>query len=291
MAVLQTPTRDGGSAEDAIVRRTEEISTLPAVAIRVMQIANDPDSGAGDLTQAMESDTALSARVLRYVNSSACGLRQKITNLQQAIAYLGMKQIRNLAVTASVSELFAAQTRIGTYDRPGLWRHLVAVGVCARMLAKRKKYPNFEDMFLAGLLHDIGIVIEDQQIHDSFRKMILSLRTDMTLCANERNALGFDHTTLGFRLAEIWGFPEGVKAAIRHHHVSCNYHGPEVRIVRCVEVANLVCSIKDITSVGANLVKFSQPAFNSLSLSKQDLAVLLEDLEAELQANANLFHV
>ncbi|MBN1908798.1 MAG: HDOD domain-containing protein [Pirellulales bacterium] len=291
MSGLKGYTRDSGSAEDGIVRKMEELSTLPAVAIRVMQIANDPDSGALDLTEAMESDTSLSARVLRYVNSSASGVRQKITNLQQAIAYLGVKQIRNLAMTASVSELFKMNERIGPYDRKNLWRHLVAVGICGRMVAQRLRIPEAEDVFLAGLLHDIGIIIEDQQVHESFRRMILSLREDKPLPVSERAALGFDHTTLGERLAQVWGFPDGIKAAIRYHHMSSNYRGRDINLLRCVEVANLICSVKGITSIGPNLVVFSAPTFAGLSLTKNDIRPLLADLDKALEENASLFSV
>jgi len=89
-----------------VAQQIGEISTLPHIAMRVLHVANDPDSSVRDLKEILESDAALSTRVLRSVNSSAYGLRTKITNLQQAIAYLGMKQIRNLAMTASVSDLF-----------------------------------------------------------------------------------------------------------------------------------------------------------------------------------------
>jgi HD-like signal output (HDOD) protein len=78
----------------------------------VLSVANDPNSGAADLRDLLETDASLSARVLRVVNSSAYALRTKITNLQQSIAYLGLKQVRNLAMTASVSELFAQSDSI-----------------------------------------------------------------------------------------------------------------------------------------------------------------------------------
>ncbi len=87
---------------DRVARRVHEISTLPHVALRVMEVANDPDSGASEMKDIMESDPALTARVLRYVNSSAIGLRQRITNLQYAIAYLGAKQIRNLGINRAL---------------------------------------------------------------------------------------------------------------------------------------------------------------------------------------------
>lgn len=291
MGQLLSYAKAANEAVETVARRIEEISTLPQVAMHVMQIAADETSAAADLTEAMESDTALSARVLRCVNSSAYGVRQKITNLQQAIAYLGIKQIRNLAVTASVSELFQADDIIGPYRRAELWRHLVSVAVCARMLARQLDFADFEDMFLAGLLHDIGIILEDQYAHDGFCKVVQSLREEKPLAATERQRLGFDHTSLGEKVAEIWGFPELVKATIRYHHTSAAYRGSEATVVRCVEVANLICTQKGISSVGLKLVKCSQPVLAALSISSADLKSFSGMLDNELAAHSNLLQV
>lgn len=274
-----------------IVQRIDEISTLPHVAMKVMDVANDPESGAADLKEAMECDPALCARVLRCVNSAAYALREKITNLQHAIAYLGLKQVRNLALTAAVSELFKGNEQIATYRRSDLWRHLVATGICARMIALRLGFRNFEDMFLAGLLHDFGLVLEDQHAHLSFRKVMHALEEGKPLAAVEQALLGFDHTVLGEKVAGLWHFPEAVKNAARYHHASVNYRGEHVDVVRCVEVANLICTAKGITSVGMKLVAFSRPAFEGLSLKRDDVLVLAESLDEELEKSAGLFDI
>jgi HD-like signal output (HDOD) protein len=276
---------------DTVVRRIDEISTLPQVALRVMEVANAPDSGAADLKEVMESDAALSARVLRCVNSSAYAVRTEITDLQRAIAYLGLKQIRNLAVTASVSELFKKDERVGTYSRAQLWEHLVSVGICARLIAMRRGMTNFEEAFLAGLLHDVGIVLEDQHVHKAFCAIIASLDQTRTLPEAEREHLGFDHAALGERIAATWGFPRATKAAIRYHHSSTAYRGEHVDILHCVEAANLICTLKGISSVGLPLVQISQPALEGLSLTKEDISVLSKDLDEELSANASLFQI
>ncbi len=291
MSKLGIYTNQAPPSLESVVQRIDDISTLPQVALRVMEVANDPNSGAGDLKEVLEGDAALSARVLRCVNSSAYATRAKITNLQQAIAYLGLKQIRNLAMAASVSDLFKKEEKIGPYRRSHLWRHLVSVGICARLIAMRRKLSNFEDVFLAGLLHDVGIILEDEHVHDRFIRMIESLDGKQTLAAAERSHLGFDHTALGQRVAENWRFPEPVTAAIRFHHTSVNYRGEEIDTVRCVDVANLLCTLKGITSVGLKLVKISRPAMEGLSLSKEDVAVLAEDLDRELDQNASLFQM
>ncbi|MFO7903487.1 MAG: HDOD domain-containing protein [Planctomycetota bacterium] len=275
----------------AVIDRIDEISTLPHTAIRVMEVANDPDSGAIDLKEVIETDAALSARILRCVNSSAFAIRTRVTSLQQAIAYLGLNRIRNLAVTASVSELFKSDEKIGPYRRSQLWRHLVSVGICARLIAMRCKINEFEEAFLAGLLHDIGIILEDQYVHEPFSDVLRSLDNATPLATAERGILGFDHTVLGAKVAANWGFPEATKASIRYHHGSVAYRGEHIDIVRCVEMANLLCTLKGISSVGLKLVRISQPALTGLALTREDITVLAGDLDQELSASANLFEI
>jgi putative nucleotidyltransferase with HDIG domain len=192
-------------------------------------------------------------------------------------------------MTASVSELFTDEEAIGSYRRSDLWRHLVSVGICARMIAMRRNLMNFEDMFLAGLLHDIGIILEDQHLHEGFCEVMQNVQQGKTLAETECSVLGFDHAALGEAVATTWGFPDAVKATILHHHSSVRYRGPHINVVRCVEVANLICTLKGIPSIGHKLVKFSAPAVAGLSLTKEDIAVLAADLDQELSSNASLF--
>lgn len=274
---------------DQIVRRATEVSTIPQVALKVAEITEDENATASAIRAVMESDAPLSARVLRYVNSSAVALRSRVTNLRTAISYLGMRQIRNLAIAASVCDVFKCQDRIGAYSRAGLWRHLVAVAVCSQKLAMRQRLPNFEDAFLAGLLHDIGIILADQYAHKDFEQIMLSpTLSSGTLAEAERRQLGFDHTMLGESLAAHWRLPEAVRSAISHHHASTLCHGPESAIVACVEVANLVCSFQGWTSVGINLVAPRKEAVERFGLSAEDLLMLAADTEAELAQRQGL---
>ena len=291
MATSPSAQHEQCSTLDAIVSQVEDISTLPQVALRIMEVANDPDSGAGDVKEVLETDASLSSRVLRCVNSSQYATRGKITNLQQAIAYLGMQQIRNLAITASVNKMFASTEKIGPYYRAGLWRHMVAVGVCSRMIAMRLKLKDFEDVFLAGLLHDIGIVLEDQHVHEQFCDILGSLEEGKTLVAIEQAHLGFDHAALGSRVAKGWLFPDGVIAAIQHHHNVAGFKGEQINVVRCVELANFICSLKKMPSIGVNLVDFPRATITDLSMSKEDVIVLAEDLDEELAKNKHLLQI
>lgn len=291
MSVVTQTSAIAGEPAVRAARKVHEISTLPQVALNIIRVADDPNSSAADLKSVMEADAALSARVIRCVNSSAYGLRSKITNLQQAIAYLGLKQIRNLAVTATVSDLFKAGEGVGPYRRIELWRHLVAVGLCARMLAMRLRISNFEDVFLAGLLHDIGIILIDQHYHAQFVQIIESLQESVTLYETETQVLGFNHVEFGAALAEQWSFPAPATAAIRYHHQAAGYRGEHIALVRCVEVANLLCTLKGMSSVGMNLLRFHPQTVTALGLKATDLKVLAADFDDEMSAQSGLFQI
>jgi HD-like signal output (HDOD) protein len=281
-------TADLSAREELVAQRVREVSSIPAVALRVIEITNDLRAGAQRLKAVMEGDASLSARVLRLVNSSAYGIRNEVTNLQMAIAYLGFRQIRNLALTASISDIFRDDARLGTYTRPGLWRHLVSVGIASRMIAMRRSLENFEDAFLAGLLHDIGIIFEDQYDHAGFRRMILNLDAESPLEQSEQTALGYSHTQLGSLVARQWRFPALAAAAIEYHHHVKLPSEDWVRAVHCVQVANMLCALKNISSVGIHLVRAPVEAVAALGFTRADLEALSIDLDEELERNSAL---
>lgn len=292
-APATAPTEAPQSAEPAALRklvsRIEEISTLPAVALRVIEVASDPESGAQDLRQAMEADPALCVRVLRCVNSAAFGLRESVEDLARAVAYLGFNQIRDLAITATVSGLFRSPAKVGKYERANLWRHLVAVGVASRMIATRTRTEGFEYAFLAGLLHDVGIVLFDQHDHEAFAQVMVGLNGELDLPTAERQVVGWDHAQLGEAVAKNWRLPEVICATTRWHHDPSSYSGPHEKVVHTVAVANLICSAKELSSVGWNLLGLSRDSLAALGIDPHDLKIFADDLEAELEQNSYLF--
>jgi len=270
------------------VRRVREMSTLPQVALHIMEMVRDPSASAGKLTAVVENDPPLCARLLRCVNSAAYGLRYRITTVQRAVAYVGFKTVRNLAMAATIADVFKRDAQIGPYRRVGLWQHMVAVAVGARMAARRCGLPEFEEAFLAGLLHDVGIILEDQYLHMHFVYMLEHLG-QRRLNDVEIEVFGFDHAVFGDRVAEGWKFPDEVIAAIRYHHQFGQYNGPHQRLLAAVVVANLICTLKGYSSIGEVRAEPCPEALQALGLDVQGLKVLAADLDAELTQHDTLF--
>ncbi|MCS7239095.1 MAG: HDOD domain-containing protein [Thermoguttaceae bacterium] len=273
----------------AVSQRVGEMSTLPQVVRRILQVAGDERAGAQELKEAVEGDPALTARVIRLVNSAATGLANRITNLQMAVAYLGVRQIRNLAWTAFVSELFRSGEAFGHYRRSQLWNHCVAVGILARMIAVREGRTDFEDFFLAGLLHDVGIVLADQYDHERFRKMILELPERTALENWEQAYLGYTHAELGAAVGIEWHFPPSALAAIRwHHSTGCPLAEYEF-FVHTVALANYLVTLKGTPSVGKAVVRAPVEAVQALNLTRPEVEALLEDFRDEMIRQVGLF--
>jgi putative nucleotidyltransferase with HDIG domain len=274
---------------ESLVEDIRDISTLPEIAMKVMDIACDPNAGIDDLKSIIESDPALSGRILRTVNSAAYALSSKVTNLHHAISLLGFVEVRNLAFTVLVAQIFREHKTVGTYRREGLWRHMISVGICARIIAKHLGFKGIEDCYLAGILHDIGIILEDQYAHSKFCQVIENLDQKTKLTETERKILGFDHTQLGARIAEKWNFPPVFCAAIRHHHAAQEYTGEGSGIVRCVEVANHISALKGYTSVGMVFISTPIQALQLLNLQIEDVVAISEKLEEKICRYENLF--
>ncbi|NLM37637.1 MAG: HDOD domain-containing protein [Firmicutes bacterium] len=204
---------------DMIERRIRELPTLPLVAQRVVGLLDNPNSSAADLEQVIKHDQALTARVLRLVNSAYYGYPRHITTVGQAIVILGYKTLKELVLSISITDLFRMKGGARVFNRAALWQHAVATAIGARILTRRAGLPFEEDVFIAGLLHDIGIIILDLCLKTEFDEIAnLVTAGGMPLIRAEEKVLGFNHAQVGRMVAEKWNFPSFLVEVIRYHH-------------------------------------------------------------------------
>ena len=179
---------------------------------------------------------------------------------------------------------------IGRYNRRALWIHMVAVAITAREIAETLHISGPDEIYLAGLLHDIGIILEDQHLHGPFSDLMLHYPTGRTLCQAEESRFGFDHTLLGATVAKTWNLPELVWKTIRLHHAP-RYDGPMAPVIACVELANVMCTAKGLASVGLPLHGMSASVLQHLGIRREDIHPLAERMNRELSACSELFEL
>jgi len=275
-------------ALEKLFRRVGEISSLPTVALRIIEVAGDERAGSAELLEVVEADPALAARILRTVNSSQYGLRRQVGSLKSAITLLGFREIRNLALTVYVARQFETAGTYRCYSRENLWNHLVTVGSISRLVARACGLPNTEEAYLAGLLHDLGMILIDQHMHQHFCRIIDRLNDDTATTAVERWALSFDHCQLGAYVARQWHFPEDVVSAIQYHHDPEGYTGDQPDLLHVVSVANFLACRDGVTSLGvANVAPPGEFVLGHLGLETERLSTIYEFLnDALVQADA-----
>src|SRR5690349_21374279 len=195
-----------------IVRKTSTIATLPEVTARIISTVEDPKSTANQLHQIISHDPALVTRILKVVNSAFYGLPGQIGSVERAIVLLGLNAVKNIAVAASLGQLFRGVKLCEGFTAKDLWTHCIAVGVAARDLAKQMKVAVVDEAFLSGMIHDIGILVSLQVWPDKIREACeLARTTDRDFCEIEREIMGVDHQQLGQGLAEQWKFPRSTQ--------------------------------------------------------------------------------
>ncbi|MFL6604880.1 MAG: response regulator [Steroidobacteraceae bacterium] len=200
----------------SLVGRIRALPTLPRIYTALQSIVRDDSVTLADVAKLVGSDAALAARVLQIVNSAFFRLARRISNIEQAVSYLGFQSIRNLAMSIEIFSRWPANACAGV-DLEQLQQHVHAVAAAAHALAS--KTPICDDTLLAGLLHDIGYWVLAQECpQDLSRAVELAASLEIPLHAAEHQVIGASHAEIGAYLLGIWGLPYPVVEAVAHHH-------------------------------------------------------------------------
>src|SRR5687768_5138879 len=210
---------DSSARVTETVKRVTTIATLPEVTNQIIRTVEDPKSTASQLHKIVSHDPALVTRILKVVNSSFYGLPGQIGSIERAIVLLGLNAVKNLAVAASLGQMFRGGKLCDGFTPKDLWKHCISVGVAARELARQMKLPVADEAFLAGMIHDMGILIALQVYPEQVRQVCDSARSgEKSFCDLEQEIIGMDHQQLGMALAEQWKFPRSCQLVAGYHH-------------------------------------------------------------------------
>lgn len=202
---------------DYFLDKVEELHSSPAVIWRVLQLLKDPEFDVRDVELLLEADPALSAAILRLVNSSAYGLPQKITSLRQAILLLGARSLRLAVLSFGLVDRLTKGTPAKVYE--DFWRRALTTASAAARLARTYRTTNADEAYCAGLLSELGVLALAQVDTRRYTRVYLTHRHGEDLCPAEQARYGFDHAALGERLLLRWGLPRPLAQVAGSHHL------------------------------------------------------------------------
>ncbi|WP_321491997.1 HDOD domain-containing protein [uncultured Desulfobacter sp.] len=195
------------------------LKTVEPVAVRLVKMINEDTSSLKEFEAVIRADPTLVLRILKLINSSYFSLRTKIKSVSEAIAYIGMDNLRNMIVLDAVKNIFSQDSSTPEFSRKRLWAHCAVTSICCQMVAERIFARKGEDYFLCGILHDTGLIVEDQVAPEKFKTFCRTFSPQtQALTEHEQMVMGTDHTIIGYLLTLKWGMEPDLCRGIKYHH-------------------------------------------------------------------------
>jgi HD-like signal output (HDOD) protein len=265
------------------------LPTMPEVLFRVEEALRDESAGAGRIATIIREDPALTTSVLRVANSVIYrgALSSKIASIPQAVARLGFEEVRRICMTTALIRAFCGYG--AGIDHVEFWRHSLTVATATRIFQRYTSKPalmatdEIEDAFVAGLLHDTGILTLDQFFPDLLAR-VRSLADEelIPLARAENEILGIHHGEIAGDLMATWNLPNRVVDAITWHHDPDRSQRKNRLVTQMVHLADFVCVNQSIGHTLEGLYDgFSEGAWHDLGLCVDEIPAMLEDLKEE----------
>lgn len=263
-----------------------DISSIKQTITWIVSVINDPNSSAKDLKDVIEKDPPLSAKLLRLANSAFYGYSRTINEIQEAIICIGFEAVKELALRQKVYELFDNYDYLHGYSRISLWKHSIAVALCSKLIFRREFFERGENMYVAGLLHDIGIIIIDQFLHTQFKEILKKSKSDKNNLLNtEKDVLGFNHTDIGSEIAKNWGFHEEIVMSIENHHYPERVDNEFSKIVSTIFISDYACQSENIGYCDAtdkNKTLFHK-CLTKLNIKEKAIKLIIKNVKEEIK--------
>ncbi len=267
---------------DDVIKKIQDLPSLPELARDMMSNLENDDTSLDAICEKVALDQSLAAKTLKLANSSYYGSNSKVVTLQQAVAMLGVTNVKNLVRLTGVANSFPASHCRG-FDFKAFWRHSVATAICAELIS-RTLHMKHDFAFTAGLLHDIGRLVLATRFPKEYAAVIAhQVQQDCHLLDAEQAIMGIDHVAAGLILAIHWQFSDAIQDAIRGHHQ------PDKRalnsVAAIVHVANSIVHALDLSQTDNELVPLlSQAAWDTLALTEAEYLAIFRETELRFEA-------
>jgi len=201
---------------EKLIDRSGKLGSLPAIVYKVFEVMDEPNSTATKIGKVINDDPALTARLLKLVNSPFYGFTGKVDTVYRAVALIGHEELRSVVIAASAIKVFDG-IPAELVSMNDFWKRSLSTAVTARVLAAFKREKVIERFFIAGLLHDIGSLLMYLKLPDEMAQVLQLQKADGIDRINaEKDIIGYDHAEVGGGLLKKWNLPPQICAAVRY---------------------------------------------------------------------------
>ena len=266
-----------------------DLPTLPTVFLNIMRLMRDPNTPMREIAKVVESDPAISIKILKLINSSFYGLTRTVDSVQQAIVLLGASTLKNVVISVSIFKAMGGQSTNSCFSREAFWQHSIGCGLIARYLGNRIGCERDEQGFIAGVIHDIGKVVLDKYFHDELADITRHVKErGISFYSAELEVIGTTHAEIGAHLAENWKLPENLVAVVGEHH-QFDPGSDHAILTALIQLSDMLVRKYKVGSGGDDLVPEVDPLiWQTLNLDPSDLDAMGEELQIEIEKSKEL---
>jgi HD-like signal output (HDOD) protein len=288
----QPATQPVGQIVSDAIGEISHIATLPEVTMRIIRLVEDPDSSAKDLNNIITHDPALGARILKVVNSAFYGLPGQIGSINRAIVLLGLNAVKNIAIAASLAKLFRGGKIHPSFEAKALWSHSIGTATASRLLSDQAGLKLPDEAFLAGLIHDIGIMVEIQARRPKFVEVMdkLDAGEAKTLREAESAVIGANHEHFGAGLCKLWKFPSSFAYVTGFHHHPMDLAPANRMLAALVHVGDVLCAQQQVGFCrGVEQAEVDRAVLDWLGLSEGQLQQVTTEMPEAIDEAEAIF--
>jgi len=264
-----------------VVRSVKDLCSLPDIYLQLQKLLQDPHAVLDDIARVISQDPALSARLLRIVNSPVYGFQSHIETLPRAIIVVGLEDLQHLVLATTVMDRFDSLPAEWV-DMTAFWMRSVHCALVCKRLANSSAALHADRLFLAGLLHDVGSLALYQTMPDQALRVLRATNHDRRLLIGiEQTLIGFTHAEVGRELLKSWGLPESL------YNVVGDYPEPSMAQSHKLDayILNLACRLVDNQALGISATDtadaLDQATRDSIRLNREQIADIMEQTEID----------
>ncbi len=262
-----------------LLLKVREMPPLPQSITQILELTKSTKSSARDLVKVCEHDPKLTVNMLKLANSPFYGFTRKISTVSHAIVCLGLDTVKSIALASSTHEMLNREIPAYALEKGMLWQHSIGCSTCARIIAKRIRFKESEEAYIAGLLLDIGKIILSDFAEDEFIQIVEKTKNNrISFDKAEQKVLGFNHPQIGAKIIEKWNLPPILVEAVQHHHQP---QGAD-EYKKISYIVHLADAISCMLGIGLGcdglMYVLEENTLDILGLSKEDVESIMSEL-------------
>jgi HD-like signal output (HDOD) protein len=265
-----------------------KLPTLPDIVLKIQQVIRDPNSSAYDMAEVISMDASLSSTILKIANSAFYNFQSEVDTLYRAVAIVGTQQLSALTHGIKIIDAFKGVSP-GILNMKSFWKHSIACGINARIIAYYKGLRSSERLFMAGLLHDVArLVLHNYASTISIYMLVKSRQSGRLVRYIEKETMQFDHAEIAGMILNKWNLPLSLEDTIAHHHTPGAAHDRMEASI--IHLADLLANAIALGSSGEYLVPPLDPAaWDTIGLPTDVLPVIVSEGDAQVAEVLSFF--